>query len=151
MRGGPKRKLSAEELMLLNCGPGEDTWESLRLRGDQTSQSYRISTLNIHWKDWCWSWSSNTLATWCKEPAHWRRSWHLERLKAKREECGRGWDGWMVSPTQWTWVRVSSRSWWWTGKPGVLQSMGLQKVRHNRATELNWTEQHLLSCWHFFL
>ena len=50
----------------------------------------------------------------------------------------RGWDGWMASPTRWTWVWVSSRSWWWTGKPGVLQSMGSQRVRHNWATELNW-------------
>ena len=55
----------AEELMLSNCGAGEDSWESLGQQGDQTSQSYRKSTLNIHWKDWCWS--SNTLATWCEE------------------------------------------------------------------------------------
>ena len=51
-----------------------------------------------------------------------------------------GWEGWMSSQTQWTWVCVNSRSWWWTGKPGVLQSMGSQRVRHNWATELNWTE-----------
>ena len=50
----------------------------------------------------------------------------------------RGWDGWMVSPTRWTWVWVHSRSWWWTGRPGVLQSMGSQRVEHNWATELNW-------------
>ena len=47
-------------------------------------------------------------------------------------------DGWMASLTQWTWVWVSSRNWWWTGKPGVLQSIQLQTVRHNWATELNW-------------
>ena len=52
----------------------------------------------------------------------------------------RGWDGWMASPTQWTWVWASSGSWWWTGKPGMLQSMGSQRVRHNWATELNWTQ-----------
>ena len=52
--------------MLLNCGVGEDSWESLGMQGDQTSPSWRKSTLNIHWKDWCWSWSSNTLATWCR-------------------------------------------------------------------------------------
>ena len=51
--------------MLLNCGVGEDSWESLGLQGDQTSQSWRKSLLNIHWKDWCWSWSSNTLQLWC--------------------------------------------------------------------------------------
>ena len=80
--------------------------------------------LNIHWKDQCWSWSSNTLAIWCKEPTHWKRSWSWERLKAGGEGDNRGWDGWMASPTRWTWVWAVSRSWWWTGKPGVLQSMG---------------------------
>ena len=50
------------------------------------------------------------------------------------------WDGWMASPTQWTWVWVSDRSWWWTGRPGVLQSTGLQRAGHDWATELNWTE-----------
>ena len=60
------------------------------------------------------------------------------------EEKGddRGLDGWMASPTQWTWVWVNSRSWWWTGKPGVLQSMELQRVRHDWGTELNWTDHH---------
>ena len=56
-----------------------------------------------------------------------------------REGDSRVWDGWMASPTWWTWVWVSSRSWWWTGKPSVLQSMGLQRVRHDWATALNWT------------
>ena len=59
----------------------------------------------------------------------------------KQEEKGMtGWDGWMASLTQWTWVWVSSGSWWWTGSPCVLQSMGLQTVGHNWVTELNWTE-----------
>ena len=61
-----------------------------------------------------------------------------ERLKAGGEGDGRGWDGWMVSPTWWTWAWVGSRSWWWTGKPAVLQSMGSQRVRHDWVTELNW-------------
>ena len=69
---------------------------------------------------------------------HWKRPWCWERLKVGGEGEDRGWDGWMVSPTWWTWVRASSRSWWWTGKPGVLQSMGSQRVRHDWATELNW-------------
>ena len=64
------RKLSTEELMPLNCGVGEDSWKFLGLHVDQTSQPWRKSTLNIHWKDWCWSWKSNTLATWCKELTH---------------------------------------------------------------------------------
>ena len=58
-------------------------------------------------------------------------------LKAGREGDDRGWDGWIASPTWRTWIWVSSRSWWWTGKPGVLQSMGSQRVGHNWATELN--------------
>ena len=56
------------------------------------------------------------------------------------ETADRGWDGWMASLTQWTWVWVSSGSWWWTGRPGVLQYMGSQRVRHDWATELNWIE-----------
>ena len=60
VRVGPQGKLSTKELMLLNCGVGEDSWESLGLQGDQISQSWKKSVLNIHWKDWCWSWSSNT-------------------------------------------------------------------------------------------
>ena len=70
---------------------------------------------------------------------HWKRPWCWERLKAGEEGDDRGWDGWMTSPTQWTWVWVSSRSWWWTGKPGMLQSMELQTVGH-WVTELYWTE-----------
>ena len=98
------------------------------------------SVLNIHWKDWCWSWNSNTLATWCEELTHLKRPWFWERLKVGGEGDDRGWGGWMASPTQWTWVWVSSRSWRWTGRPGVLQSMRSQRVGHDRVTELNWTE-----------
>ena len=87
--------------------------------------------LNIHWKDWCRSWNFSTLATWCKELTPWKRPWCWERLKAGGEGDDRRWDGWMASLTRWTWVWESSRSWWWTGKPGVLQSMGSQRVRHN--------------------
>ena len=65
----------------------------------------------------------------------------LERLKAGEEGDSRGWDGWMASPTQWTWVWVNSRSWWWTGRPGMLQSMGSQRVRHDWVIELNWCLQ----------
>ena len=96
----------------------------------------RKSVLNICWKDWCWSWNSNTLATWCEELTHLKRPWCWERLKAGWEEDSWGWGGWMTSPTQWTWVWVSSGSWWWTGKPGVLQCMGSQRITHDWATEL---------------
>ena len=87
-----------KELMLSNCGAGEDSWESLGQQ-DQTSQSWRKSTLNIHWKDWCWSWSSNTLAIWCEEPTQQERSWCWERLKAEgermREDEMAGWHHWL--------------------------------------------------------
>ena len=120
--------------MLLNCGTGKDSWNSLGLQGDPISQSYRKLVPNIHWKDWCWN--SNTLAIWCKELTHWKRPWCWERLKAGEEGDDGGWDGWMASLMQWTWVWVSSRSWWWTGRPGVLQSMGSKRVGHNWVTEL---------------
>ena len=84
--------------------------------------------------------NSNTLATWWKELTPWKRPWCWERLKARGEGGYRRWDGWMASLTQWTWVWVNSGSWWWTGSPGVLQSMESQSARHNWVTELNWTE-----------
>ena len=126
--------------MLLNCGVGEDSWESLGLQGDPTSPSKRRSVLGVHWKDWCWSWNSNTLATWYEELIHWKRPWCWERLRAGGEGYNRGWDGWMASPTQWTWVWVDSGSWWWTMRPGLLRFMGSQRVGHDRANELNWME-----------
>ena len=94
-----------------------------------------ISTLIIHWKDLFWNWSSNTLATWCEELTHLKRSWCWERQKAGKEGDDRRRDGWMASLTQWTWVCASSRRWWRTGKSGLLQSMGSQTVRHDWATE----------------
>ena len=117
-----------------------ETWESLGLQGDPTCPSWRRSVLGVHWKDWCWSWNSNPLVTWSEELTHLKRPWCWEGLGAGGEGDDRGWDGWMASPTQWTWVWVDVGSWWWTGRPGVLPSMGSQKVRHDWATELNWTE-----------
>ena len=143
VRVGLWRKLSAEELMLLNCGVGEDSWESLGLQGDPTSPSERRPVLGVHWKDWCWGWNFNTLATSCKELTHWKRPWYWEGLRAGEEGDDRGWDGWMASPTRCTWVWVDSGSWWWTGRPGVLWFMGLQRVGHGWVTELNWTEYHI--------
>ena len=65
----------------------------------------------------------------------------LERLRAGGELDDKAWDGWMASPTQWTWVWVDSSSWWWTGRPGVLRFLGLQRVRHNWATELTNSQE----------
>ena len=87
VRVGLWRKLRAEELMPLNCGAGEDSWESFGLQ-DQTSQSQRKSTLNIHWEDWCWSWSSSTLATWCEKPTHWKKILTLGKIEGRRRS---GW------------------------------------------------------------
>ena len=84
------------------------------------------SWIFIHWKDWCWRWN------WLIDVKWW------ERLKAGGEGDDRGWDGWTASLTQCTWVWVSSRSWWWTGKPGMLKSMGSQRVGHDWGTALNW-------------
>ena len=78
---------------------------------------------------------------WCEELTHWKKPWCWERLKAQGKGDNREWDGWMASLTRWTWVWVSSGSRWWTAKPGILQSMGSQRVRHNWATELNWNHQ----------
>ena len=121
--------------MLLNCGVGEDSWESLGLQGDPTRPSWRRSVLGVHWRDWCWSWNSNPLATWCKELTHWKRPWFWERLKGGGKGDDRGWDGWMASLTQWTWVWVDSGSWWWTGRPGMLWFMGSQRVKQKLVTQ----------------
>ena len=95
------------------------------------------SVPNPHWKDWCWNWNSDTLATWWEELTHWKRPRCWERLKAGGERDDRGLDCWIASLTQWTWVWVNSWSWWWTGRPVVLQSTGSQRVGHEWATELN--------------
>ena len=134
VRVGLWRKLSTEEMMLLNCDVGEDSWEFLGLQRDLTSPS----VLGVHWKDWCWSWNSNTLATSREELTHWKRPWCWEGLGAGGEGDNRGWDGWMASSTWWTWVWVNSRSWWWTCRPGLLWFLGSQRVGHDWANELNW-------------
>ena len=140
VRVGLWRKLSAKELMLLKCGVGEDSWESLGLQGDPTSPFWRRSVLGIHWKDWCWSWNSNTLATSCEDLTHWKRPWCWEGLGAGGKGDDIGWNGWMASLTRCTWVWVNSEIWWWIGRPSVLQFMVLQRVRHDWETERNWTD-----------
>ena len=97
---------------------------------------------NIHWKDWCWS--SKTLATWCEELTLWKRPWCWERLKAGEEGDNRGWDGWMASPTQWTWVSVSPRSWWWTREAwcAAVHGVAMSWTQLSNWTELNWIKMH---------
>ena len=138
VRVGLWRKLSAKELMLSNCGVGEDSWESLE-RSNQSilkeiSPGCSLEGLMLKLK-------LQYSASWCEKLTHLKRPWCWERLKVGGEGDDRGWAGWMASLTQWTWVWTSSRSWWWTEKSGMLQSMGSQGVRHDWVTELNWNTQ----------
>ena len=144
VRVGLSKKLSTEEVFLLNCGVGEDSWEPLDCKEIQPVHSkgnqswilleglmlklklklqyfgHLIQRADLFEKTLCW-----------------------ERLRAGGEGDDRGWDGWMASLTRWTRVWVSSESWWWTGKPGLLQFMASQTAGHNWVTELNWA--HCLS------
>ena len=135
--------LSAEEVMLSNCVL-EKTLESpldskeikpVNPKGNQPRIFIGRTDAEAE---------TPILATWCEELTHLKRPWFWERLKAGGEGDDRGWDGWMASQTQWTWVWVNSRSWWWKGRPGILQSMGSQRVGHDWATELNWKDFHVL-------
>ena len=135
VRVGLWRRLSAEELMHLNCGVGEDSWESLGLQGDQLWDFFGRNDAKAETPV---LWSPHAKLT------HWKRLWCWEGLGAGGEGDDRGWDGWMASRTRWTWVKVNSGSWWWTGRPGVLWFMGSQRVGHDWVTELNWTEPWLL-------
>ena len=130
--------------MLLNCGVGEDSWESLGLQGDPTSPFWRRSVLGVHWKDWCWSWNSNTLATSCEELTHWKRLWcgrdWGQEEKGMTEDEMAGWHHWL-----------DGHDYGWT--PGVgdgqgglacCDSWGL-RVGHDWATKLNWSFSWLKS------
>ena len=136
VRVGLQRKLSAEELMLLNCGVRKDSWDSKEIQPVHSKGSK--SRIFIGRTDA----EAETSIFWPSDVKNWhlKRSWCWESLKAG-EGDNRGWDGWMSSLTQWTRVWVNSRSWWWTGRPGMLQVMGSQRVGHNWVTELNWTER----------
>ena len=138
-----------------HCIAGEDHWESLGLQGDQTSQSWRKSTLDVHWKAWYCSWSSNTLATWCEEPTHWKRCRCWERLRAGGEGDDRGWDGWMASLTQWAEFEQTpedseGREVWHVAVHGVTKS----QTRHS-----DWTTtvkhktimNHLIIDWNLYM
>ena len=92
------------------------------------------------------SYKESGILTEDKELTHWKRLWCWEGLRARGEGDHRGWDGWMASLTRWTWVRVNSRSWWWTGRPGVLRFMGSQRVGHDWATDLIWSDL-ILTVW----
>ena len=135
VRVGLWRKLSAEELMLLNCGVGEDSWEFLDCKEIQP----------VHPKghqSWVFIGRTDVEA---ETPVYWPPD-VKNRLIWKDPDAGKDWrweekgttKGEMTSLTEWTWVWVNFGSWWWTGVPGMLQSMGSQRVRHDWVTELNW-------------
>ena len=135
-----KWRLRAEELMLLNCGVGEDSWESLGLQGDPTSPSKGDQPWDFFGRNDA---EAETPVLW---PPH-AKSWLIGKdscagrnWRAGGEGVDRGWDGWMASLTRWTWVWVNSGSWWWTGRPGVLWFMGSQRVGHDWATDLIWSD-----------
>ena len=137
--------------MLLNCGVGEDSWESLGLQGDPTVHPKGNQSLIFIGRTDAEAenpilWAPDAKNQLIEKPLM------LGKIEGRGEGDDRGWDGWMASPTWWTRVWASSRSWWWTGKPGVLQSMGSQRVGHDWATELNWILlQGRLDCLEFFL
>ena len=128
--------------MLLNCGVGEDSWESLRLQGDQISHPQGHHSwiftgrlmLNLKFQSF-------------GHPMRWTDSLEktlmLGKIEGRRRRAG--WDGWMASVTQWTWVRVNFGRWWWTGKLSMLLSMGSQRFRHKWATELNRIDKFTLT------
>ena len=122
---------------------GEDSWESLGLQGDPTSPSWGKLVLNIHWKDWCQSLNSNTLVTWCEELTHLKRPWCWERLRAGGERDDRGWDGWIASLTQWTWVWVNPGVGDGQGGLACCDSWGCKES--DMTERLNWTELNWIS------
>ena len=136
--------------MLLNCGVGKDSWESWTAGRSNQSTLKEISPgcsleglmlkLKLQYVGHL-MWRTDSL----------ENTLMLGKIEGRRRRDTRGWDGWMASQTRWTWVWTSSRSWWWTGKPGALQSTGSQWVRHDWATEMNWTEGGIFYImWYFF-
>ena len=122
--------------MLLNCGVGEDSWESLGLQGDPTSPSWRRSVLGVHWKDWCWSWNSNNLATWCKELTHLIRPWCWknwgEEEKGTTEDEIVGWHHWLDGHEfEWT-LGVGD------GQGGLVCCNSLGHKESDTTVQLNW-------------
>ena len=144
VRVGLWRRLSTEELMLLNYGVGKDSWESLGLQGDPTSPFWRRSALGFLWKEWCWSWNSSTLATSCEALTHWKRLWCGEGLGARGEGDDRGWDGWMASLPRWMWVWVNSGV--GDGQVGLAccDSWGHKESVTETTERLNWTEPKVI-------
>ena len=137
------RRLSAEELMLLNCGVGEDTWESLDCKEIQPVHSEGDQPWDFFGRNDA---KAETPVLW---PLH-AQSWLIGKDSDAGRDWGQeekgmtGWDGWMASLTRWTWVWVNPGSWWWPGRLGVLWFMGSQRFGHDWATDLIWSEPYLI-------
>ena len=135
--------------MLLNCGVGEDSWESLGLQRDPTSPFWRRSALGFLWKEWCWSWNSSTLATSCEELTHWERLWCWEGLGARGEGDDRGWDGW------WHHQLYGCESEWTPGvgdgQGGLVCCNSWGRKESDTTERLNWTETVLFSFSKFYI
>ena len=134
VRVGLWRKLSAKSLMVLDCCVGEDSWESLGLQGDPTSPFWRRWALDFFGRN------DAKAETPVLQSPH-AKSWPI----GKDSDAGRDWGQEEKGMTEgemtwWTWVWVNSGSWWWRGRPGMVQFMGSQRVRLNWATELGWTD-----------
>ena len=138
---------------MFSAHDAREFWESLREQRDQTTQSWRKSTLNIHWKNWCWSWSTNPLATWWEKLTSWTRPWcwKVEGRRRRVWQRMRWLDGITDSRDMTFWA--NSRRQWRTAKLGLLQFMGSQRVRHDLAPEqqqdFTWNLTWWMSTWPF--
>ena len=153
VRVGLWRRLSAKEWMLLNCGVGEDSWESLGLQRDPTSPFWRRSALGFLWRDWCWRWNSSTLATSCEELTHWKRLWCWEGLgeeKGTTEDEMAGCHHWLNGrESEWT-PGIGDRQ----GGLACCDSWGCKEsdtTEWLNWTELNWIVHCILSLHLLFL
>ena len=132
------KKAKCWRIDALNCGVGKDNlrvpWTARKSNQSilkEISPEYLLEGLMLKL-------NSNTLATWYEELTHWKRPWFWERLKAGGEGDDRGWNGWMASPTQWTWVWVNYGSWWWIGRPWCSSPCGCKDS--DMTERLNWTD-----------